>query len=331
VLNCFAIGPTQGLLLALQQMSAQLDEICLLKVLDRFPDSHEAPRLLNALDPEAVFLEIHSSERSLELAREMRDLFPHVVVVGYARQLDKARKEAARGAGISEVLVSPFSLEDLQQALVQAYQARPAEVYPNLAAILPAKPGNGASRNTLEAAGVLAGLGRQVLVIDADRQNGVLALYAGVDARHSLDDVLEIAHELNQGTWEYRRTRAENYDLVPASRRPVRRLYPPWIYRKLLRFVISQYDHVLVDLAGVPADGSEAFLRQARTVRLVSAPDEASQFLAERRREELAALGIGAERIEALERRPRAEEEAAAPSSGLFSALRRRVAGTRPS
>jgi Mrp family chromosome partitioning ATPase len=325
VLHCLAIGPTQGLLLALQQMSAQLEEICLLKALDRFPDSHEGPRLLNALDPEAVFLEIHPSVRCLELARELRDHYPQVLVVGYARHLDKARKEEAQGAGIAEILVAPFSIEDLQLALVQADRSRPPEIHHNLAAILPAKPGTGASRNALESAVVLAGLGRQVLVVDADRQNGVLALYAGVSPRHSLDEVLDISHELNKGAWEYRRTRAEAYDLLPAPRRPTHRSYAPWAYRKLLRFLTSRYDHVLVDLAGVPTDGSEAFLRQARTIRLVTAPDEASQFLVERRREELAALGIAAERIEVLERRPHPEDEAVLPSGGLFSALRRRV------
>jgi CheY-like chemotaxis protein len=308
-------------------MCAQLDDICLLKALDQFPGTHDTTRLLNVLDPEALFLEIHPSERCLELARELQDERPDLIVIGYTRQLDKARKGQAAAAGVREILVAPFTLEDLYRVLVHAFQSRTPEVHHNLAAILPAKPGSGASRNTLEAAGILAGLGRKVLVIDADRRNGVLALYAGVDPVHTLDEALETSHELNEGLWEYRRTSAGDYDLLPAARRPVSRSYGPWTYRKLLRFVTSRYDHVLVDLPGVPSDGSELFLRQARTVRLITAGDKASQFLLERRREELATLGISPERIEILERRPRPEPEEEAPveAGGLFSSFRRRV------
>ena len=167
-------------------------------------------------------------------------------------------------------------------------------------------------------------MGRKVLVIDADRRNGVLALRAGISPTHSLDEALDTAHELNAGTWEYNRLRANGYDLLPAATRPATRHFAPWSYRRLLRFLMSHYDQVLVDLGGVPADGSEAFLQQAQTVRLVAGADEASLFLAERRRDELRALQLDEVRLETVDGPAREEDEVAA-SGGLFSAFRRRV------
>lgn len=325
MLNCVAVGPTQGLLLALQQMCAELPDLCLLKALDQFPASHETSRVLNVLDPEALFLEIHPSERCLELAAELRADWPGVILVGYARQCDRARRSQAAEAGVAEVLVAPFSMDDLHRALVHAFQSRTPEILDNLIVFLPAKPGDGASTTALNTATALAGLGRKVLVIDADRSNGVLAVHAGVDPAHSFDEALETSHELNEGVWEYRRTRAAGYDLLPMARRPAQRVFPPWTYRRLLRFAASHYDHVLVDLGSVLADGSEAFLRQARTIQLVTGPGEDSRFLAERRREELLALRISDERIETVDGPGREEEAAEAGSGGLFSAFRRRM------
>ncbi len=312
------------MLLALQQMCAGFSDVCLLKAIDQFPSVHDVGRLLNVLDPEAVFLEIHPSERSLELAAELLQHKPDLILIGYARQCDRPRRAQAAEAGVADVLTAPFSTEDVHGALVHAFQTRPPEIHRKLVAFLPAKPGNGASAAALHHAGILAAGGRKVLVIDADRQNGVLALRTGVSPTHCLDEALAAAHELDEGTWGYRRLRAAGYDLLPTAQRPAAHGFAPWSYQRLLRFLTSHYDHVLVDLGGVPADGSEAFLRQARTVHLVTGADEASLFLAERRREELRALPVDALRIETVDATARDQDEAGA-SGGLFSAFRRRV------
>ena len=311
------------MLLALQQMCAELSDVCLLKAIDQFPGVHDGGRLLNVFDPEALFLEIHPSERSLELAAEFHRHKPDLILIGYARQCDRPRRAQAAKAGVADVLIAPFSTDEVRSTLVRAFQTRPPEIHRNLVAYLPAKPGNGASTTALHTAGTLSAVGRKVLVIDADRQNGVLALRTGVSPTHSLDEALATAHELNEGTWEYRRHRAGGYDLLPTAQRPAAHGFAPWSYRRLLRFLISHYDNVLVDLGGVPADGSETFLQQARAVQLVTGADEASLFLAERRREELRALRLDELRIETVDAPARAADEAA--SGGLFSALRRRV------
>jgi len=325
VLHCIAVGPTQGLLLALQQICVELSDVCMLKALDHFPTAHDASRVLNVFDPDALLLEIHPSERCLELARELRDQRPGLLVVGYARQCDKARRAQAAEAGVTEILTSSFGPDDVRHALVRAFNARTPEIHQNVVAFLPAKPGDGASTTALQTAAAVAGLGRKALVVDADRLNGVLAIHAGVDPVHSLDEALEIAHELTDGAWEYRRTRASGYDLLPAARQPTARLFPPWCYRRLVRFVASHYDQVLIDLPGVPVDGNEAFLRHAKTIQLVTGADEASQFLAARRREELRALRIDDERVDVVAVPSAEKEEEAAASGGLLSAFRRRV------
>jgi pilus assembly protein CpaE len=257
-----------------------------------------------------LFIEIHVDDRCLELASEIREERPDIVLVGYARHCDRPRRAQAAEAGVSEVLVAPFTMDDLRRALFRAYETRPSEIHSNVLAFLPAKPGSGASLISLNAASALTQLGRKVLLIDGDRANGVLAVYTEANPEHTLDEALETSHELNDGAWEYRRIRVHGFDLLPMSYRPEPRVFAPWTYRRLLRYAHARYDHVLLDLAATGPDGSDAFLKQVRTVWVVVTPDAPAMFLAQRRCEELAALGLGEARIRLLMNRSTEETDA---------------------
>jgi Flp pilus assembly CpaE family ATPase len=250
-------------------------------------------RLLNVVDPEVLFLEIGGPDRALEIAQEMQERRPQTVVIGFARQRDRFRFSEAGRRGVREILVAPFTVDDLRQALLAAFRSQPLPVFPNLMIFLPAKPGSGASTAALNVAGALASqAGQGVLLIDGDRQAGSLAALVKVDPKHSVLEALQSSHDLSDGTWSFRELRVHGFDLLGMPERPGAKPLPPWCYYRFLQFVQSRYDSILVDLPHVVDIEQEAFLRQAAAVHVVCTPEPASLGLARRRLEELQRQGV---------------------------------------
>jgi pilus assembly protein CpaE len=311
MLNCILIGPTQGLALALQGMCGELREVFVYKALDHYPGQADLGRLLNVVDPEVLLLEIGPDDRSLETARDLAEMRPQAVVIGFTRQRDRGRFAAAGKLGIREMLVAPFTVEDLRQALLRCFHQKTLPVLPGLVAFLPSKPGSGASTVALNVAGVLASqAGQRVLLMDGDRQAGSLAALLKLEPRHSVMEALENSHDLNDGTWSYRNLEARGFDLLPMPPRRTANDPPPWCYHRLLQFVHDRYDTVIVDLPHVMEAGQDAFVRQAAAIYIVCTPEPASLAQTRRRAEELCALGVGTDRLSVvLNRRMEQDQE----------------------
>ncbi len=312
MLNCFLISPTQGLCLALQGMCAELGEVFVYKALDSYPSLTELSRFLNVVDPEVMLLEIGPMDEAMKVAAFVHEHRPQTVIIGFTRQRDRARFALAATLGVGEILVAPFTLEDLRQALWRSFRQRPLPVFPNLMAFLPSKPGSGASTIAANLAGVLANqAGQNVLLIDGDRQAGVLATLLNVEPRYTVLDTLKTSHELDDGTWTYRKFQVRGFDLLAMPPRPEMTELPPWCYHRLLQFVQSRYERVMLDLPHVIETEQDAFLRQAGSVFVVCTPEPAALLLARRRIEELQRFGVDQKRINlVLNRRLEQDREA---------------------
>jgi pilus assembly protein CpaE len=203
-------------------------------------------------------------------------------------------------------------LEDLRQALWRSFRQRQLQVFPNLMAFLPSKPGSGASTIAANLAGVLANqAGQNVLLVDGDRHAGVLATLLNVEPRYTVLDTLKTSHELDDGTWTYRKFRVRDFDLLAMPPRPELTELAPWCYHRLLKFVQSRYDWTMIDLPHVIEADQDAFLRQAGNVFVVCTPEPAALLLAKRRMEELHRIGIEPNRINVvLNRRTEQDREA---------------------
>jgi pilus assembly protein CpaE len=312
MLNCFLISPTPGLCLALQGMCAELGEVFIYKALDSYPPPMELGRFLNVVDPEVMLLEIGPMDEAMKVAAYVHDHRPQTVVIGFTRQRDRARFALAATLGMGEILVAPFTLEDLRQALWRSFRQRPLPVFPNLMAFLPSKPGSGASTIAVNLAGLLANqAGQNLLLIDGDRHAGVLATLLNVEPKHTVLDTLKTSHELDDGTWTYRKFQVRGFDLLAMPPRPEMTELPPWCYHRLLHFVQSRYDRVVIDLPHVTEAEQDSFIRQAGSVFVVCTPEPAALLLARRRMEELRQFGVEPNRIHlVLNRRLEQDREA---------------------
>ena len=299
MLNCILIGPTLGLRLALQGMSAALGDIYVLKALETYPTLGVLTGLLNALSPDVVLLEIGATEQFPAIVRQIREVRPRAALIGFTRKRDRERLDEAIQLGVEQILLAPFTLDEFQEALWESFRALPAPIFSNLVTFVPAKPGSGASTIALNVTGILAGqAGQDVLLIDGDREAGVLAMLLNVQPRNTLVNALRSSNDLNYGAWAYRSRKAKGFDLLAkAARTQSKETFPPWCYHRLLSFVQGRYDTVIIDLSHVIETEQETLVRQAGAVFVVCTPEPASLALARQQFEVLKEHGVEERRI----------------------------------
>ncbi len=301
MLNCIVVGPNRSLARALHALCAEFEDLFVYKILDAFPSLFELARLLNLFGTEVIFLEIDSSERAFAVAREIRGLHPQTVVVGFADKCEPEQAAEAARSGITEILVSPFEPGTLQKLVVKAFESRSPGTSQNVLAFLPAKPGAGASTIAINVAGALANEQQQnVLLIDGDFHSGVISLVLNVDPIQTVIDALESSHELNDSKWRHRTEKVHGFDLLPMPQIKSPSRFPSWNYHRLLNFVRTRYDTVILDMPEMLDAGNQAFINQAKTVYIVCTPESSSLFLAHRRIYELKSYGVERDRVDII-------------------------------
>jgi pilus assembly protein CpaE len=284
----------------IEDLAHESRQVSMERVLYRFPQPYELTKLLNAIQPDLVFLDLSEWEIALEAAAYIQQAAPHTATVGFGAGWDAGQEQQCAAAGLSALLVSPVTLPRFQESVERAIQKVRGGVLENLVAFLPAKAGSGATTLALNTAGYLAAAGRKVLLIDADLNSGVIALLLDHKHGYTLRDALAESQTLDFSSWSRFVTRKLGVDLLLSEHK--RRLpLPSWAsYHHLLDFAAPRYDHVLVDLPEVINDATVEIVRRAKQVFVVCTPELASLALAPQRCEELTGRAIPAEKVELL-------------------------------
>jgi pilus assembly protein CpaE len=284
----------------IEDLAQESRQVSMERVLYRFPQPHELTKLLNAIQPDLVFLDLSEWEIAMEAAAYMREIAPHTATVGFGAGWGAEQEQQCAAAGLSALLVSPVTLPRFQESVERAIQKVRGGIQENLIAFLPAKAGSGATTLALNTAGYLAAAGRKVLLIDADLNSGVIALLLDHKHSYTLRDALAESKTLDYSSWSRFVTRKLDVDLLLSEHK--RRLpLPSWAsYHHLLDFAAPRYDHVLVDLPEVVNDATVETVRRAKQVFVVCTPELASLALAPQRCEELTGRSIPPENIELL-------------------------------
>lgn len=272
--------------------------VTVMRELPAAPGRYELGRLLNALVPDLVLVDLSAGSEAVECAATIREFAPQMPVVGLGCSRDvrlrtpPATVDAATGPGCAP--------EELQQAIRRALELRHARIEPSLLTFLPAKAGSGCSTIVLNTAAALAALGRRPLVIDADLRSSVLALMLGAEAAGGTQAVLAASAELD--IFVLRRNLVEKHgaDFLLSSRSLDAPL-PEWAhYFQLLNFVRDRYPFVLADLPELVNPATVELIRRSGTVFVVCTPELPSLHLALQRLAELDRLGLGRDRASIL-------------------------------
>jgi pilus assembly protein CpaE len=290
MLAAIFIGRSPGCFEELRGLPAVQEKICIYRTIFGPQARHELVRVLNKLTPDVVFLDMEATEEALQEARDVRAVRPEAVVIGVARHCKAEADPRFAEASVDAVLLPPFTAEKVQKALSQALTVSQRRLAARLLVFLPAKAGSGCSTTALNVAAALARVGKQrVLLIDADLHSGLLATLTGQTPEHSIIDALEAAGRMEEKLWRKLVVSVHGLDLLASPRAPELGawVFSAWDYLHLLGFVMSRYDAVVVDLPEVVNDATEAIVRQARCIYVLSTPEMPSLILARRRIAEL--------------------------------------------
>ncbi len=285
---------------ALEQLAVESRLVLVAQTVNRMPSPYELAQLMNATNPEVVFVEIDGSEDGQSIIREIRNHTGKVAVVE-VRTGRISRRETASRLSIRTTLASPFSMEEFAIVVEHAIHEVRGEVIHKLWAFIPAKAGSGASTVALHAAGIATrDFEKKVAIIEGDLHSGVIGGALGVEPARAVAELLERAPWIEESEWRRAVTTVHGLDLALTNRQR-RATLPLWSeWHKLLDFAQPRYDAVLVDLPEVINEATVEVARRANRIWIVCTPEVQSLTLVRQRRKELISRGIDTAKIEVI-------------------------------
>jgi cellulose biosynthesis protein BcsQ len=345
MLNALSFGANRNLASLLNQLCALTQEVSIFRSLEHYPQAHETMRLLNSFAPHLVFLGIDDEAAAGAVEHDIRSILPSAAILGVSGNPRNARVFES-SFGQFPTLALPCAVEEFRAATLSALDAGSEKRTAPVFAFLPAKAGSGSTTTALFVANILSRLAqKKVLFLECDLHAGPVSMLYNVRPSHSIVDALDSSHSLNDASWKEMVTAMDSIDVLPSIGRGRLRMVTAWEYQRLLSFVRSRYDLVIADLPEVVNDATEAVVRAAKAVFIVTTPSTPSLFLASRRRYSLEARGVGATKVKyVLNRQPRnkaisreagslidAEKIATIPiDDGLFDTSEFRLEFARP-
>lgn len=286
---------------AIESLALETGQAQISQAPNGFPSNdYELTRLIRHCDPELVVLQAKNPEQALEFGLLIRSQHSSIGVLVVGPRFPEPMEAPYKKAGV-ELLTPPLSPEMLAAASRNAVHHARSDLHRNMLVFLPAKAGNGASTVALNVASAFGqGLSKRVLLLEADLHSGILSLALNVRPKVPLIDVLQNASELDYSRWEQTVLHAPSFDLLPTDRSKKLPL-PSWLnYHQLLKYVLSRYHRVIVDLPEVVNDATAELVHYASTVYVVCTPELPSLTLAEQRLNELSSRGLPAGRSEVI-------------------------------
>nr|MDP9115522.1 hypothetical protein [Acidobacteriota bacterium] len=293
---------------------------------------------LKRFDPEVILLDLSNWNDRDRTAGDPNDVVAlaqyiqasdlRAVVIGFRKPWNRMEQAGFEAAGIVDLLPVPFTSLDLEKTAYEALHRDQPVSNPNILAFLPAKAGGGCSVVALNTAGSLANqLHQKVLLLEADRRSGAVAIMLNLESHRGLPQALQGAAAMTSVEWQEHYVDACAMHILlanPNHRGP----QPMWAdYYQLLRFVQTQYDFVLVDLPELVNEASGEVVRCARGVFVVATPELPSLHMARQRCAELEVYDVPRDRIHILLNR---RERGSLPLTDIEEALGRQVFATLP-
>ncbi len=298
MLEALIFGANGAITSQVQQMCSAVRNICVYRGMDRYPQVHEAIRLLNGYAPHLAFVDFDDIDVGLSLEGVIRSTHPSTAVLAVSSRL---RPAVQIGSQFIAPLVVPCPLEEFREAVQQAVGSRGDGKNAPMFAFLPAKAGSGATTTALFVATILTKLaGKRVLVLECDLHAGPISMLYNVQPARSIVDALEDSDRLTDQSWQQVVMNVDGIDVLSSLGPRGVRTVTPWAYQRLLTFVRSRYDVVIGDLPEVVNDATEVVVRSASAIFVVTSPSTPSLYLAARRRDELEKRGVGVGKIKMI-------------------------------
>jgi pilus assembly protein CpaE len=204
-----------------------------------------------AKQPDVLVLDLRGQAHLPAALPVLKRQHPSTGVLIVADRLDPALLLEAMRAGVSEVVATPFTEEEIATAITRLMAQRPASTTQGMAfAFLGAKGGVGTTTVAVNVATALAAaVPRSTLLIDLHVANGDAAVFLGAEPRFSIVDALENTHRLDEAYFRGLIAKTKSgVDLLASSDRvmvtpvDVRRI------RSLIEVAERYYQYVVLDV-----------------------------------------------------------------------------------
>ena len=252
---------------------------------------HALLRSLRIHDVDVILLDLEDWETVEPLADALHGSGLKAVVIGFRADWNRQQQLVFGEAGIQDLLRGYFSPRDLEATVYEALHRERPVANENILAFLPAKAGGGCSTVALHAAAALSALDnsledsakKKVLLLESDRRSGVLSLWLNLNRHVGLSEALHFDGEMTGVEWQrYYVNHFATHMLLadPARRGPM----PTWSdYYRLLQFLHTQYEYIVVDLPEIINQATAEVVRSARDVFIVCTPEVPSLKMAAQR------------------------------------------------
>lgn len=331
MLTAIIVGENSELVQYLRQLCAEFGDICVYKHMDGASRRYDVAATLSSYEPDVAFVDITNLDKPDSLAAVcLQELLPgrlRTVVVPYAKVPPPDSSVRTLGVLAGPVLTPPFDADELDRALRAALRRRASTGASLVLAILPAKPGDGASTLAINLAGATANTFRKrTLYIEADLRSGAICYRLQLQPRLPLGDIFVNAGNLMEG-WSGAVSPSHGFDVLPTGGSPQTMRGSRWDFYRLLRFAREQYEVVVVDLPAAIDEVAESVIAEADRVVMVCTPEPSSLGLISRRMRDLESGGTRHGHLRLLVNRYAAGD----PAPGdMARTARREVTGLLP-
>jgi len=206
-----------------------------------------------------------------ELAARPLDQRRPSLVISSSEGVDVAR--FAMQAGARDFFAEPFELPELQQAISLIAKDYSVKSTAGLSVFINAKGGSGASLLASNTAHIMAqDNNERVVLVDLDMQFGTLSHYLDLESRHGLEDVIDMADELDGTALEgYMLKHPGGLRLLGSN--PKSMTMPDNVSEEQLGYLLSllesEYDQVVIDVPRQINHVTSAVLERAEKIAVV--------------------------------------------------------------
>jgi pilus assembly protein CpaE len=203
-----------------------------------------------APQPEAIIVDLRNQAQFPPALVTLRQQHPSTPVLLVLTELDPAMMLEAMRAGVSECIVPPITVPDLQAAIKRLLKSHTATVNGDVFAFIGAKGGVGATTVAVNVATSLAkAQPDSTLLIDLNMACGDAAVFLGDEPRFSVVDALENVHRLDDAFFRGLIVRNKSgLELLGAAGRPMPGPVDAGKLRAVLDFASQSRRYTVLDV-----------------------------------------------------------------------------------
>lgn len=222
------------------------------KLLSGGNDTEQVHDEVLRLKPSAAFINLaHNSEQAIKLIQRLTVECPATAIISIAKETSADLILQSLRAGAREFLRLPIDSVELGTVLDRigefcAEQEDAPKKKGRMTAVFSSKGGCGTS---FIAANIAACATTKTLLVDLNLESGDLALFLGVEPKHSIADMISHRGVLDSELISaYVTPHSEHLHLLPAPREvdPVEKIKPEHVF-DVLQKLRECYDHVVID------------------------------------------------------------------------------------